>query len=117
MKTKQPTKQIGKLTNPANVSLKVPKELANAEFINALGKKKDNGANQSSAALFLQVMENIEATKPVFSIGDVQYYSKVFELDPIQVKWMFDKFVEVYSRLNKLTVIEGCMDSPVYVLV
>ena len=115
MKAKQ-TKHIGKLTNQTNTSLRVPTELAHKEFIQALGKRKDNGGNESCAANFLQIMASIEATKPTFQLADVMYYALPFELDPQQVKLMFEKFVETYSRLNKLTVIEGCFDSPVYVL-
>ena len=116
MKTKQTTKQIGKLTNQTNTSLRVPTELAHKEFIQALGKRKDNGENQTSAAIFLQILANIEATKPAFQFSDFLYYCLPFELDPLEVKVMFDKFVQVYSRLNKLTVIEGCYESPTYVL-
>ncbi len=114
MKSKQTTKS-GKLTNASNFSLAIPKEVANREFINALGKRADTGAN-SHVEKFLLIIDAIIATRPTFTLQDCIYYSLPYELPALEVKALLEKWVSVMEKLGKVSVCAGVYDENLIIL-
>jgi len=109
MTKKTKTSPIG---NTCNMSYAIPKDVANAEFLKTV-PKRDNGTN-SCAAKFLDVMDSVKACNSAsFTVLDVLYHSKAYQLETSQVVELFERWKQVMLSLHKIDVIDGCYDNPI----
>ena len=103
------TKTKAKTTakNTVNIIESVPHKLANEEFSKSVGKA-ESGANDYLER-FLAVMDTVTKLKlGGFTLSDVCYFAQPLQLPPAETAALFEKWCDFMSRINKVTVIEGC---------
>ena len=110
-----PTTKKTKSLNTLSIGPAVPPDVAKREFVKSFGKSKDDGAN-NPVEKFLAVMDAVQAAQASFTLSDVCYFAKPFALGS-ETKPLFQKWCDVMQGLHKITVVEGCYDEPLIVLV
>ncbi len=117
--TKTTTKRTQKVTQLLTSYQTIPLSKANEMFAKSIAKPKD-GENDSSVALFLQIMAQVTSNAGSFSLSDVIKASRSYDLedrlDALTLAGLFKQWTEKMTQLGKLETIIGCMDYPVYIL-
>lgn len=116
MKTKTKTKQTKQ--SPREMLTfypRLPQQVVSAAFVESLPVQKD-GAN-SHVADFVKIMDSILANKPYFNEEDVFYMARPFFIPQPEVKRLLAQWLAVMVQNCKIEEIQGCMDTPVFLVV
>jgi len=86
---------------------------AEAQFRKAIEKPND-GANSPQVDKFLQVMERVKATMRSFTMNDIAYVARTFELPYPETKELFQRWKSVMVQMCRVEEIQGVYDQPTY---
>lgn len=114
MKTTKRAKTVDSVA-AGNIHPAIPPALARTDFLNRVGKSKD-GAN-TYVEKFLSVMDAATNLQASFSLSTVAYLAQPYEIPISETKRLFAAWCETMLRLHKISIVEGCMDEPLIVLV
>lgn len=92
----------------------ISNEEAKQTFVKSLKKQNEN-ISTDSLSKFLMVADHITSNMRSFSIDDFIYSSRPFEIPPVIVKELFEKYVEVLLQCGKLDAVQGCYDNVIYI--
>jgi len=88
----------------------------NSEF-RRKSKKKDSGSNEDSMVdVFLKTMEHITSEQPSFSFDDVIALLRIYQFPNLELKALFDRWIQEMTLWHKVTVCSLVYDSPVYLI-
>jgi hypothetical protein len=98
-----------------NIYPAIPPALARTEFLNRVGKTKEE--QNSYVEKFLSSVETVCALKQSWTLSDLIYCTQPFCIPAQETKALFEKWCEVMLGLRKITMIEGCYSEPLVCLV
>lgn len=112
------TKQTRKNTQLMTSYATIPLSKANEMFAESI-KPKDGG-NDSSVALFLQIMVQVTSNTGSFSLSDVIKVSRSYDLedrlDAMTLADLFTKWTDKMTQLGKVSEVKGCYSDSVWIL-
>jgi hypothetical protein len=90
-------------------------EQVKSEFVKTVGNPKAGDNNFCSS--FIRVMDALQNMKGSWSLSDAVYLAKPFNIPPMEVKRLFQIYVDTLLHCRRVEEIDGCYEEKVYIMV